>query len=552
MTDLLEFVGGLLDGLGLVALAIMIGGIGYTLTILRIRCGGLPYQNRLGALALSFTFYGALALGGVRFLQLLLKPLALADATSFWALERFIRTHVFQLNAVSLGLICLLAVQLERARRSPARRGIWLGILLTLAAFLVNEAGLSHASSRLADGTVLMVGTIVHVLGATIWAGGIVHLLLSWHALKKHEDAATSVWPQLVARFSPLGIVSMMLVVSGGSYLAWQYVGAWHGLLGTGYGNMLLVKIGLFIGIMGLAALNLFAGRRWVRTGSTSSMTTAVPIYIQVEIVLAIAMLFSASTLTSFPPAVDVLEAAATPQEVWTMFSPKLPHLAGPEQVMIEAPELTDLRTGTVGRKPDMSWDRFNHNASGVIVLILAGLALLDWSGRVTWARHWPMLFVAFSLLIIVFANPDHWPLGPASFWESFQSTEVVQHWLAGGVVFGLGWFEWWARRCQAASSHVRFVFPILCIAGGIILLTHSHSINELKTEFLVQSTHVAMGWLGVLAGCGRWMELQLPPPQARMAGLFSIIAIMLVGWILLFYINPELPEPVGSASIEG
>lgn len=544
MTDLLEFVSGLLDGLGLVALAITIGGIGYSLVILRIWDGGLPHQEQLNIRACSFTLWGALALGGIRLLQLLLKPWALADATGLWALEPFMQTHVFRLSVISLGLAWLLAFQLRRIRNAHEGRGIWLGILLTLAAFLVNEAGLSHASSRLEEGTFLMTVTMLHLLGATTWSGGVAHLILSWHVLTQHRSAAPSAWAQLVTRFAPLGIVSMTLVALSGGYLAWVYVGAWTGLVGTGYGNMLLVKIGLFIGILGLAALNFFAGRRWAQTGASTSLLTAVPVYIEVEIVLAIAVLFSASTLTSFPPAVDVLEAAATPHEVWTMFSPKLPHLTGPERVMIEAPELTDLRTGQIGQKPDMSWDRFNHNVSGVIVLILSCLALLDWSGRVTWARHWPMLFVAFSLLIIVFANPDHWPLGPASFWESVQSTEVVQHWLAGGVVFGLGWFEWRARQHRIASPHLRFVFPILCIAGGIILLTHSHSINELKTEFLVQSTHVAMGWLGVIAGCARWMELQLPPPPSRIAGLISIIAMMLVGWILLFYINPELPWP--------
>ena len=83
-------------------------------------------------------------------------------------------------------------------------------------------------------------------------------------------------------------------------------------------------------------------------------------------------------------------------------------------------------------------------------------------------------------------------------------------------------------------------MFPVLCIAGGIILLTHSHSIAELKEEFLIQSTHVAMGVLAILLGCGRWLEIRLPAPYDRMAGVISISAMMLVGVILLFYIQPN------------
>ncbi len=117
----------------------------------------------------------------------------------------------------------------------------------------------------------------------------------------------------------------------------------------------------------------------------------------------------------------------------------------------------------------------------------------------------------------------------------------MIQHWLAAVVVFGLGWFEWRARDERVGQKQLQFMFPVLCIVGGIILLTHSHSVAELKEEFLIQSTHVAMGALGVLLGCGRWLEIRLPAPYDRMAGVISISAMMLVGLILLFYIKPSL-----------
>jgi len=48
---------------------------------------------------------------------------------------------------------------------------------------------------------------------------------------------------------------------------------------------------------------------------------------------------------------------------------------------------------------------------------------------------------------------------------------------------------------------------------------------------------------LGVLVGCGRWMEIRLPAPYDRVAGVVSIGVLMLVGFILLFYIKPHLVE---------
>jgi copper resistance protein D len=540
MTDLLEFFSGLLDGLGLIALAVCVGGIGYLLIILRVTGSPLPGQALLTRRALTMTMVGAFTLMGIRTLRLVLKPLALGDAMSFGSLAHFLQTQVFWANAISVGLICLLAVLLWRIRRQPANRILWIMLFPILLAFFVNEGRLSHAAGRLGSETFLMITTAIHVLGAAMWAGGLAHLCLSWQTIKGDARLTTILWPTFIERFSHLGMASVGLIAVSGTYVGWRYVGDWEGLVGTGYGNLLLVKIGFFFCMLLLARINYSAGRHWQRNGSSGRLTSGVPVYIEVEMLLAVALLFAASALTALPPSIDVKHAAATSQEVWSMFSPKLPHLAGPELVMIDAPELTDLRTGEIGRKPDWSWDRLNHNVSGVIVLLIATVALLNWTGRFPWARHWPILLVAFSLIIIVFANPDHWPLGSIGLLESLQNAQVIQHWLAGGVVLGLGWFEWQARGGRIAHPLAQLVFPSLCLLGGIILLTHSHGINDLKVEFLAQSTHVVMGWLGVITGCARWMEVRLAPPYGRVAGMISILSIMAVGWILLFYIKPE------------
>ena len=364
------------------------------------------------------------------------------------------------------------------------------------------------------------------------------HLLVLWRFLRKQDS---TLWPELVSRFSPLGISSVSLIVIPGVYLAWQYVGGWNGLVGTGYGNMVAVKILLLSCVLVLAALNNFTARAWRGMQDLTVMQQRVPAYIEAEIILAVGLLFTAASLTGFPPSVDVMQDAATPAEMWTMYNPKVPRLSGPELVLIEAPDLTNLRTGEIGHRRDVSWDRFNHNFSGVVVIVMAIMALFDRLGGYRWARYWPLMFIGFSALIFVFANPDHWPLGSTRFLHSFQEAEVVQHWLVAVVVFGLGWFEWRVRDKRDGQRQLQFMFPVLCIVGGIILLTHSHNIAALKEDFLIQGTHVAMGLLGVLLGCGRWLEIRLPAPYDRMAGVFSISAMMLVGVILLFYINPNL-----------
>jgi len=542
MTDLLEFISGLIDGVALIALAMAIGGAAFTLIVLRVLKENNPLTEKVSASTLQAGFWGAVVFGLCRLAQLILKPWALADSAGVWAMDLFLKTQVFQSTATSVVLIFGLAFLLSLVRRQPNNLTFWTWTMVLISVFMINEAWLSHGASRLESRGSLMFVTMLHLVGASVWAGGVFHLLLSWRVINKNSEDA-SLWPTLVTRFSPVGMSSVGLILIPGVFLGWSYVGHWSGLIGTGYGNMLVAKVVLFLVILVLAAFNHFAGRSWKLTGNRSSLFSSVPSYIEVEIVLAGTVLFTAAALTSFPPAIDVSQDTVSPSEMWMMFSPKLPHLSGPELVMIDAPELTDPRTGKVGQKEDWSWDRFNHNISGMIVVVLALLAFIDCMRWAPWARHWPMLFVGFSILIVVFANPDHWPLGHISFIESARDTEVVQHWLAGFIVLGLGWFEWSARQGRLKRSSLRFLFPCLCIGGGLILLTHSHNQDDLKIDFLTQSTHVAMGLIGVFIGCARWLELRLAPPYDRVAGLFAVSGIMLVGFILLFYINPKWPS---------
>ncbi len=539
MTTLLEFISGLLDGVGLVALAVAVGGIAYALIVLRAAGTLPPLLEPAARQTVKASALAAAALAIIRLLQLILKFLALADAMDRWAFGAFAKTQVFQSGLASILLIMTLAGALAWLNRGMSKPGRWALVLTATVLFMVNEAWLSHAASRVEGGGPLMAVTVVHMLGAVVWAGGVTHLFLSWRLVNRHPESL-SLWPELVSRFSPLGMISVAVIVVPGLYLAWSYVGDWAGLFGTGYGNMLTVKVVLLTFVILLAAVNFFAARRWVRTGDRRRLDGRVPAYIEVELILATALLFSAASLAGFPPVIDVTQDAATPKEVWAMFSPKAPRLIGPEIVLVEAPEYTDLKTGKVGWKEYERWDQFNHNVSGVFLLLIAFLALLDRIGRVPVVRHWPLMFIALAIAILLFANPSEWPLGPLGFLQSAKNAEVVQHWLAALVILGLGVFEWRARQETLAAAHRRFVLPLLCIAGGLILLTHSHQIFELKREFLIQSTHVAMGLVGVVVGCSRWLELRLPPPQDRIAGFVAVGGMALIGVILLFYVTPD------------
>jgi putative copper resistance protein D len=72
--------------------------------------------------------------------------------------------------------------------------------------------------------------------------------------------------------------------------------------------------------------------------------------------------------------------------------------------------------------------------------------------------------------------------------------------------------------------------------AGGVVLLTHSHAITNVKENLLVELTHVSLGLLAVFAGWARWLELRLPANNRKIPSWIWPVCFALIGVGLLNY----------------
>jgi len=75
-----------------------------------------------------------------------------------------------------------------------------------------------------------MVVTVLHQLGAVVWVGGLIHLVgfaLLWR--RAGGAASEPLGVRVLARFSAVAIVALVLVLGPGIVLTWSYVGAWGG-----------------------------------------------------------------------------------------------------------------------------------------------------------------------------------------------------------------------------------------------------------------------------------------------------------------------------------
>jgi len=536
MTQLAGFLDVLLRGFGTVGLAAAVGGLVYLRLVLRPPAGADGLMAAARGRALTLVMAGALLAAGAELLLLLLvHPWALAEDSGRWPLREFLTT---EFGLAGLGRIALalgLAATVPWIRRAPDRARAWAVALGLGGLLMANAAWLAHAVSRLHDRGPLMLGTVLHQLGAMVWVGGLLHLVafaLLWR--RAGGPAAEPLGARVLARFSVVAIGALILVLAPGLYLSINYVGGWGGLIGTGYGVMVLTKVALLACALVLGGLNFLILRRGA--AGAGVIAARVPALIEAEVGLGLTLLLAAASLTSLPPSVDVVADRATPAEVAARFRPAMPRLSSPPiaQLLAAAAPMED--TLATRQPEEYAWSEYNHHAAGFFVFTMGLLALLDRTGRARWARHWPLGFLGLAAFLFVRNDPRAWPLGPAGFWESMVLPDVLQHRLVVLLVVALAVFEWMVRSARLTRPGGRLVFPLLCASGGALLLTHSHAMFNLKTEFLAEVSHAPMGLLGVVMAWGRWLEVRLPAADGRIPGWIWAAAFTAIGLILLVY----------------
>jgi putative copper resistance protein D len=361
-------------------------------------------------------------------------------------------------------------------------------------------------------------------MAAFVWIGGLFHLVVT--ALAPRATA----WPALVLpRFSALAFAAVATLVVSGAALSFAYIDSPAALAGTAYGLMVATKIVLFAGLLALGAMNFFEVRGLA--GEASVPTARLRRYVEVEFGLGVIVLLAAASLTSLPPAVDVVADRATPGEVARVFTPKMPRFSSPSIAEMPVDDPLAPRTDA-----DRAWSEYNHNMAGLFVVAMGLLAVISRMRRGGWARHWPLIFLGLAAFLLVRNDPGAWPLGPEGFWESMKDPSVLQHRLAVLLIVLFAAFEWGVRTGRIRAARAALVFPLLCVAGGALLLTHSHASLNLKAEFLIEITHTPLGVLALLAGWTRWLEVRLPPPENRLPGRLWPVAFTAIGVLLILY----------------
>lgn len=158
----------------------------------------------------------------------------------------------------------------------------------------------------------------------------------------------------------------------------------------------------------------------------------------------------------------------------------------------------------------DAVFSNRNHHVAGWIVLAVGTLMALQAFEvrRAPWLRPaWTVLAMAIGVLVLVFSDPEGWPIGYQTLAESLTSEEVREHKLSGVIVLALGLVEF--LRLHGALTHRGWglLLPMLCIGSGAILVGHQHAVSNFSYLGRANVPHVTEGITVILIGVTRLLH---------------------------------------------
>ena len=185
----------------------------------------------LGATVLAFTLRGANLTGDVS---------GMTDPEMLGLLWTTPVGTAFLLRLAGLGLLI--------AGLLMGRVGAWVSVLGgIMAIWSFNHVG--HVSGR--ETILLDIALILHLLAVALWIGALTPLKRLASSPVTYAAAA-----DVGHRFGVVATVTVPALIVVGGYMGYQLVGSFSALIGTGYGQALIIKVLLVGLLLGLAAAN--------------------------------------------------------------------------------------------------------------------------------------------------------------------------------------------------------------------------------------------------------------------------------------------------------
>lgn len=223
---------------------------------------------------------------------------------------------ILALGAVA-ATVAILLDRPEREERSVAEILAITGALLAAGAALL-VPGLGGHAGQYSPRALSLSLDWLHLLAGSLWVGGLIGLTVLAASAGARRVASMVV---VVPRFSRVAFGSVLLLIASGTAATFVRLPTLSSLWNTGYGQALIVKIGVLLVALGLAGVNLLRTRPRLeavkgRPGLGPPTVTLLRRLVGGEVGLVVVAIFVAGVLSSLAPPPKALagigHAAAT------------------------------------------------------------------------------------------------------------------------------------------------------------------------------------------------------------------------------------------------
>ena len=156
---------------------------------------------------------------------------------------------------------------------------------------------LGHAGATGGNlGITLITSEVMHLLAAGTWLGGLLPLFITIGTLP-YRAAATACFS-----FTPIGLSAVLILGGTATLQVVEFMGGLAGLFGTGYGHVALVKLGLFLALLTLAAINRLVLTERLLGKTQDAGRRHIRMSIAIEAALGALVIMTAAFLASHTP----------------------------------------------------------------------------------------------------------------------------------------------------------------------------------------------------------------------------------------------------------
>lgn len=202
-------------------------------------------------------------------------------------------------TVVALGIAATLAIGFDRLRS------------LTIVLVVVLAGTPALAGHARVEGPLVIGIDTVHVLAASAWAGCLAMLLL---CLLRAGDRRWELAAAAVPRFSGIAVVSVGGLIAAGAVSAYLQTRSIEALTDTTYGRLVLLKVGLLVPVLAMAAFNNRRSTPALRSGDDSPAVRRRFLQLATaEIGLVVVVLAVTAALVAEPPGRVAAAAAGGP-----------------------------------------------------------------------------------------------------------------------------------------------------------------------------------------------------------------------------------------------